>query len=178
MPLPFGAERRNVGNDKVGSLSYHLPSPPFHKELTSMSDLQELTWLDAMAQAELVRKKEVKPIELVEAAIARIERLNPQLNAVVTKMYTEARELAQGELPSGPFTGVPFLLKDLQAAYRGVPMTAGSNFLRDFKPDHDNTLVERYLRAGLVVIGKTNTSELGILPTAEPRLFGPTRNPW
>src|SRR5262249_10836909 len=87
-------------------------------------------------------------------------------------------ELAQGELPSGPFTGVPFLLKDLQAAYRGVPMTAGSNFLRDFKPDHDNTLVERYLRAGLVVIGKTNTSELGILPTAEPRLFGPTRNPW
>jgi amidase len=93
-------------------------------------------------------------------------------------MYAEARDLAVDALPQGPFTGIPFLLKDLQAAYRGVPMTAGSNFLRDFKPDQDNTLVKRYKHAGLVVIGKTNTSEFGILPTTEPRLFGPTRNPW
>jgi amidase len=143
-----------------------------------MYDLHELSWLDATAQAELVRKKEIKPIELVNSAIARVEQLNPQLNAVVTKMYAEARDLASGELPQGPFTGVPFLLKDLQAACQGVPMTAGSAFLRSFKPDHDNTLVKRYKHAGLVVIGRTNTSELGILPTAEPRLFGPTRNPW
>ncbi|MGH9844444.1 MAG: amidase family protein, partial [Blastocatellia bacterium] len=143
-----------------------------------MDKLNNLAWLDALAQAELVRKKEVKPIELVEAAIERIERVNPQLNAVITKMFDEARAAATSELPQGAFTGVPFLLKDLQAAYGGAPMTCGSNFLRDFKPDHDNALVQRYKRAGLLVVGKTNTPELGILPTTEPKLFGPARNPW
>jgi amidase len=140
--------------------------------------MTDLTRLDATAQAELVRKKEVKPIELVEAAVDRIERVNPRLNAVVTPMFDQARAVASGSLPDGPFTGVPFLLKDLMAAYAGVPMAAGSRFLRDLVPDHDSELVRRLKAAGVVVVGKTNTPELGILPTTEPQLFGPARNPW
>lgn len=143
-----------------------------------MSQLQELMWLDAMAQAELVRLKEVKPVELVEAAIGRIERMNPGLNAVITPMYEQARDAALGPLPDGPFRGVPFLLKDLVATYAGTRMAWGSAFLRDFVPDHDSELVVRLKQAGFVIVGKTNTPELGILPTTEPILFGPTRNPW
>lgn len=143
-----------------------------------MSLSQELAILDAVGQAQLVRKKEVKPIELIDAAIERIERINPQLNAVVTPMYDQARSAANGPLPDGPFRGVPFLLKDLLAAYAGVPMTSGSVFLKDFVPGRDSELVARYKRAGLVIIGKTNTPEFGILPTTEPALFGATRNPW
>ena len=126
----------------------------------------------------LVRRKEVKAIELVDAAIDRIERLNPTLNAVVTPMYDLARKAASGPLPDGPFTGVPFLLKDLLASYAGVRFTEGSAFLSDYVPDHDSELVARHKRAGLIVVGKTNTPEFGILPTTEPRLFGPTHNPW
>jgi amidase len=143
-----------------------------------MADLGEFARLDAVAQAELVRRGEVEPLELVEAAAARIERLNPLLNAVVLPMFDEARRAASGPLPDGPFAGVPFLLKDLLAAYAGVPMTSGSAFLRDFVPRHDSPLVARLKRAGLLIIGKTNTPEYGILPTAEPQLFGPSRNPW
>ena len=138
----------------------------------------ELAWMDATAQAELVRSKEITPLELTEAAITRIERVNSHLNAVVTKMYDLARDAAKGEIPPGTFAGVPFLLKDLQAAYEGVPMTMGSKFLKDFKPNGDSELVKRHKRAGLIVIGKTNTPEFGIFPTTEPELFGPTRNPW
>lgn len=143
-----------------------------------MAQFEELMWMDATAQAELVRAKEVKPVELVDAAIERIERLNPRLNAVVTPMYEQAREAAQGVLPDGPFRGVPFLLKDLMASYAGVRMTWGSAFLRDYVPDHDSELVARLKRAGLVIVGKTNAPEFGILPTTEPVLFGATRNPW
>jgi len=143
-----------------------------------MSLSTELGALDATAQAELVRKKEAKPIELIEAAIDRIERVNPTINAVITPMFDEARKTASGALPEGPFTGVPFLLKDLLAAYGGVRMTSGSAFLRDFVPTHDSELVARYKRAGLVVVGKTNTPEYGIMPTTEPALFGASRNPW
>ncbi|MBI3652953.1 MAG: amidase [Acidobacteria bacterium] len=143
-----------------------------------MSNSAEWASLDATAQAELVRKKEVKPIELVDAVIARIESLNPHLNAVVTKMYDEARAAANAPLPDAPFAGVPFLLKDLLAAYKGVPMSSGSKYLKDFQPDQDSELVARYKRAGLIVTGKTNTPEFGILPTTEPAVFGAARNPW
>jgi amidase len=143
-----------------------------------MSLSNELAMLDATAQAELVRKKEAKPIELIEAAIERIERINPEINAVVTPMYEEARSAANGKLPEGAFTGVPFLLKDLLASYSGVRMTSGSAFLKDFVPTHDSELVARYKRAGLIVVGKTNTPEYGIMPTTEPALFGASRNPW
>jgi len=144
--------------------------------MTKLSD--ELASMDATDQAARVRRGEVRPVELVEAAIGRIEAANPRINAVVTKMYDRARAAAEGPLPDGPFRGVPFLLKDLTALYAGVPMTGASAFLKDFVPDHDSELVVRYKRAGLVVVGKTSTPEWGILPTSEPALFGPCRNPW
>lgn len=143
-----------------------------------MSLSSELVLLDATSQAEMVRRKELKPIELVDAAIERIERVNPAINAVITPMFDEARAAANGTLPDGPFSGVPFLLKDLLASYAGVRMASGSAFLRDFVPDHDSELVSRYKRAGLVIVGKTNTPEYGIMPTTEPTFFGPSRNPW
>jgi amidase len=143
-----------------------------------MAIANELATLDATAQAARVRRGELQPIELVEAAIARAERVNPALNAIVTPLYDQARAIARGNLPEGPFRGVPFLLKDLLASYAGARMTGGSSFLGDFVPDHDSELVARFRKAGLVVIGKTNTPEFGILPTTEPRLFGPCRNPW
>lgn len=144
--------------------------------MMSLSD--ELAFLDATAQAELVHRKQITPLELVDAAIARIERVNPTLNAVITPMFESARIAARGPLSNGPFRGVPFLLKDLLASYAGVRMASGSLALKDFVPDHDSELVDRFKRAGLVILGKTNTPEFGILPTTEPRLFGPSRNPW
>lgn len=143
-----------------------------------MALANELSLMDGTAQAELVRSGQISALELIEAAIQRIEQVNPQINAVVTEMYDLAREAAKKEIPQGPFAGVPFLLKDLQAAYKGVPMTSASKFLKDFKPDGDSELVKRYKLAGLIVVGKTNTPEFGIFPTTEPELFGPTRNPW
>lgn len=137
----------------------------------------ELMRLDATAQAALVRSKQVHARELVAEAIARVERLNPQLNAVITPLFESA--LAAAERPlAGPFAGVPFLLKDILAALGGVRQAAGSRFLRDFVPGHDSELTRRFKRAGLIVIGKTNCPELGILPTTEPKWQGATRNPW
>jgi amidase len=143
-----------------------------------MSIAEETALLDGTAQADLVRRKEVKAIELVDAAIERIERVNPSLNAVVTPMYDQARKTAGGPLAEGPFAGVPYLLKDILASCAGVRMTLGASLMRDFVADHDSELVKRLKRAGLVILGKTSTPELGLLPTTEPRLFGPCRNPW
>jgi amidase len=143
-----------------------------------MATVDDVLALDALGQAAAVRRGDVTPGELVEGVIRRIERVNPRLNAVVTPMFEQARAAARAVLPEGPFRGVPFLLKDLMAAYAGVPMTAGSEFLRDVVPDHDGELVARHKRAGLVIAGKTNTPEMGLVPTTEPRLFGPARNPW
>src|SRR6266568_4995307 len=143
-----------------------------------MSLPDELAFLDATAQAELVRRKQVSSIELVDAAIARIERLNPTLNAVITPMFESARMAARSPLPEGPFCGVPFLLKDIVASYAGVRTASGSMSLQDFVPDHDSELVVRLKKAGLIIVGKTNTPEFALLPTTEPLMFGPTRNPW
>src|SRR5215471_139669 len=138
----------------------------------------DLTSLDATAQARLVQTGEVQARELVEAAIRRIERLNPALNAVVTPMFEDALQRSAGTLPDGPFTGVPFVLKDITAQYSGVRYTEGASFVADYVSSQDQELVRRHKLAGLVVVGKTNVPEFGILPTTEPRLFGPTRNPW
>ncbi len=97
---------------------------------------------------------------------------------MITPMYEQAREAASGDLPQGPFTGVPFLLKDLMAACSGVRMCWGTAFARDLVPGFDSELVVRQKKAGLVILGKTNAPEFGILPTTEPHFFGPTRNPW
>ena len=143
-----------------------------------MARLDEFAFMDATAQAELVRARQVKAIELVDAAIERIERLNPAINAVITPMYDLAHAAACGHIPDGPFEGVPFLMKDLWPSYAGVRLAKGSAFLRDYIADHDSEIVVRLKRAGLITLGKTNTPEFGLLPTTEPRLFGPTCNPW
>jgi amidase len=143
-----------------------------------MATLDDLAFLDATAQAGLVRAKEVKPIELVEAAIERIDHLNPTLNAVILRMYDYAREAAAGELQNGPFAGVPFLLKDIFAFFAGHRVTHGSKLMQNFVPDHDSELVARLKRAGLIILGRTNVPEFGILPTTEPHFYGPCKNPW
>jgi amidase len=143
-----------------------------------MSGFSDYGKYDGLGLAELVRKKEVEPSELVEEAIGRIERLNPQLNAVIFKMYDAAQKTAKGSLPDGPFKGVPFLMKDILMAYAGVPLTNGSRFFKDLVPDHDSELVKRFKAAGVIVVGKTNLPEFGLVPITEPELFGPTNNPW
>ena len=142
-----------------------------------MAQTDTFASLDATEQAKLVRQRKVKPIELVDAAIARIERINPAINAVVTPMFEQARASAR-KVPKGPFAGVPFLLKDIGASYAGVRMTEGSAFLRNYVPAHDSELVTRLKRSGLITLGKTNIPEFGIMITTEPRLFGACRNPW
>ena len=137
----------------------------------------EVASLDALGQAELVRRGEVSPAELVQWAVERIERLNPALNAVVTPMFDDAvSRVRQGV--RGPFAGVPYLLKDLVVESAGSRFTEGSVFLRDNTSSFDSELVVRLRRAGLVIVGKTNTPEFGMVPTCEPVLFGATRNPW
>jgi len=133
---------------------------------------------DALGLAELVRRREVAPRELVLTAIERIDRLNPRLNAVIHRMYDEALTTVARSVGDGPFAGVPFLLKDLLSWYAGAPTRSGSRILDGFVAPYDSEIVRRYRRAGLVVLGKTNTPEFGLTPFTEPALFGPTRNPW
>ena len=143
--------------------------------MTASSDLDRY---DGLGLAALVRQREVTAGELLDAAIARVDARNPAINAVIHRMDTQARAAIAAGLPAGPFTGVPYLLKDLGALYAGTPTTAGSTFFRDAVADHDSEIVLRLKRAGLVIFGKTNTSEFGLSTSVEPRLFGPTRNPW
>jgi amidase len=142
--------------------------------------MTDLARMDATAQAELVKDGEASPAELAEAAIARIEALNPELNAVIHPLFEKGLESAKGKLPDGPFRGVPFLLKDLIAHSAGDPMHEGMKHLRDigWTEATDTELVRRFRAAGFVILGRTNCPELGILPTTEPEAHGPTRNPW
>ena len=133
---------------------------------------------DGLGLAELVRKGDLSPAELTEAAIAAIERHNGALNAVVYKAYDEARAVAAGALPDGPFKGVPFLIKDLGVRVAGWPKTQGSRFTHDLTDARDSSLVTRYRASGAVLLGKTNTPEYGITGTTESARLGPCRNPW
>jgi len=143
-----------------------------------MKGYEEISLLDATGMAKLIRKKEIQPRELLEITIEKIEKINPQLNAVVTPMYDEARQALREPLSGAPFAGVPFLVKDLVASCRGVRMTFGTKNMKDFIADHDSELVSRYKKAGFIILGKTNTPELGITPVTESKLLGPCRNPW
>jgi amidase len=136
--------------------------------------------MDATGQAELVSSGEVKPLELVEEAIARVEALNPQLNAVIHTNFERARDAARGELPDGPFRGVPFLIKDAVCHEAGEPYHFGMQVLKDidWREDADTWLVERYHRAGLISIGRTNLPEMASSVTTEPVAYGATHNPW
>ena len=136
--------------------------------------------LDATAQAELVRRGDASPLELVEEAINRAEKVNGELNAIIHPLYDKAREQAAGALPDGPFRGVPVVFKDLNCQVEGDPYNAGMNAAKraGWRSDHTDALAQKFLEAGFVCIGRTNTPELGIVPTAEPLAWGPTRNPW
>lgn len=141
----------------------------------------ELAFLDATAQAELVRRGEVTARDLVDAAIARVERVNPQLNAVIIPLFEKARTRAAArDLPDGPFRGVPFLMKDLFGYTAGDPHHMGMRILREqgFVAPHDSYLAAKIRAAGFVVLGRTNTPELGTLPTTEPEAYGASHNPW
>jgi amidase len=142
---------------------------------------REYASYDGLGLAELVAKGEVTASELVEEAIARIEEHNPTLNAVIHKTYEAARKAA-GNPPAkgqeGIFQGVPFLLKDILGDCKGVPTTSACRFFTGLIAPVDSELVVRYKRAGFIPLGKTNAPELGILPTTEPLLYGPSRNPW
>jgi amidase len=132
---------------------------------------------DAVGLAELVRNKQVRPEELLDEAIARTAKVDPEINAVVVKHYDYAERQIERGLPDGPFTGVPFLLKDLELL-EGTRTTSGASVYKDNVADHTGTLALRFLKAGVTIFGKSSSPEFGLMPTTEPRLFGPTRNPW
>ncbi len=133
---------------------------------------------DALGLAELVRTGAASANELLDIAIARAEAVNPKINAIVTPLYDYARAQIKAGLPDGPFTGVPFLLKDLLCAVAGTPLSNGSNALKGQLSTHDSELAIRFRNSGLVFFGKTNTPELGLMGVTEPAAFGPARNPW
>jgi len=138
----------------------------------------ETTWLDATAQAELVRHGEASPVELVEAAIARIGAVNPKLDAVLRTRFDKARAEAAGQLPDGPFRGVPILLKDLGCMVAGEPTAFGIGPLRDLPWAETSYLAEQFRAAGFVALGRTSVPELGTTVTTEPMSFPAARNPW
>jgi amidase len=133
---------------------------------------------DALGLAGLVRAGEVSAAELVEAAIARIAAVNPKLNAIVHEMFATARQSARAPLPAGSFAGVPFVVKDLLLQIEGLCTTNGCRFFAGHTAPGDSELIKRFRAAGLILVAKSNTPELGILPVTEPALHGPTRNPW
>ena len=145
--------------------------------MTGVRADEELCVLSVAELGGLMRARTVSSVEVTEAHLARIERLNPALNAVVTPMFDDAIARVNRGV-SGPFAGVPYLLKDLVAESSGARFTEGSVFLRGNSSAFDSELVVRLRRAGLVIVGKTNTPEFGMVPTCEPVLFGATRNPW
>ena len=140
--------------------------------------IKDYDQLDGVAMADLVRRGELKAEELLDEAMARTEARDPVLNAVTTRFHDHARaQIAKG-LPDGPLRGVPYLLKDLGVYYAGFPTTNASRLFADFRSPVDSTLADRYVRAGLVIFGKTNLSEFGISATSESSLLGVCRNPW
>jgi Asp-tRNA(Asn)/Glu-tRNA(Gln) amidotransferase A subunit family amidase len=143
-----------------------------------MPGFTEYEQYDALGLADLIRQRQVTTAELLEAAIARVEVRNPTVNAVVNKLYDYGSQAIAAGLPDGPFTGVPFLLKDLSASLAGTPTTRACRYFADAVPAEDSEHVKRLKRAGLVIFGKTNTCELGLSLTCEPQFYGPTRNPW
>ena len=143
-------------------------------------DADPIAKLDATAQAALVRSGDATPTELVEACITRIERWNPELNAIIHPLYEKARSAAAGNLPDGPFRGVPMLVKDAVCHTAGDPYHLGMQFLKDrgWTARTDTELARRFRAAGFVIVGKTNTPELAMSVTTEPRAYGATHNPW
>ncbi|HYA65190.1 MAG TPA: amidase family protein, partial [Burkholderiaceae bacterium] len=143
-----------------------------------MISIEEYARQDAVGLAALVRSGQVSPEELLEAAIARIEAFNPILNAVVRKRYEQAKAEAAKVNKQAPLAGVPFLVKDLIATIAGEPTGSGNRLSSGIRMPHDSEMVRRYRAAGLLIVGRTNSPELGLTPYTEPAAFGPTHNPW
>lgn len=143
-----------------------------------MAVMKEYERYDATGLARLVNTGKARPADILSAAIERAEARNPEINAIVIPMFEEARAAISSGLPKGPFSGVPFLIKDLHAPMAGVRMTNGSRLFADYIPDHDSEMVKRYRYSGLVTIGKSASPEFGITTTTESVLFGATKNPW
>lgn len=133
---------------------------------------------DGLALADLIRRGEASADEVLEAAISRIEAVNPRVNAVIRPLFDRARQRVAAGLPDGPFCGVPFLVKDLLAQIDGVPTGNGNRLWATRVQEGNSELVTRWERAGLVIAGRTNTPEFGLTPYTEPGANGPTRNPW
>ena len=144
-----------------------------------MISAEEYRRHDALGLAELVRNRQVSASELLEAAIARSAEVNPKLNAIIIPMHELARERAKQSL-EGPFAGVPMLIKDLFQEYAGVQTAYGCKGLKaaHYKPDVHAEITARWLKAGAVIFGRTNTPEFGAKGITEPEAWGPTRNPW
>ena len=164
------------------AFTYSLAIVTHHDQCNAeatMSGFAEYERYDALGLAELVRRREITADELLDAALARVAARNPAINAVVMPLEDYARKAIASGLPSGPFTGVPYLMKDLTASIAGVRMLRGSRFFADSPPaTADSEHVTRLKRAGLVIFGRTNTCELGLSLTCEPQFQGPTKNPW
>ncbi|HEV2604621.1 MAG TPA: amidase family protein [Microvirga sp.] len=143
-----------------------------------MNILDAYTSHDATALAELVRRREVTPAELLEAAIARLEEVEPRLSGMAERTLDRARASASAPLPEGPFAGVPFLLKDNLHVAAGIPYHNGSRIWRGWVPPRDSELVRRFKAAGLLILGTTKVPELSLTPVTEPMHFGRANNPW
>ena len=159
----------------LGALAGVMNTAPFLSSTAIARD--EFSSLDGMGQAKLIQSGQVSPLELVDAAIKRIEKMNPVLNAVVHESFEYARKAAAGQIPDGPFTGVPYLIKDLSDV-AGLPTSFGSKLFENNIANVDNGSVMRAKNAGLLILGKTNTPEFGFTSTTEPNLMGAARNPW
>jgi Asp-tRNA(Asn)/Glu-tRNA(Gln) amidotransferase A subunit family amidase len=141
-----------------------------------MSTIPDYESYDAIGLAALIAKREVTPLEVLDEAITRAEKYNPVINAITLKLYDRARDATQ--TATGPFAGVPFLLKDLGAMLTGTVSSGSSKLFADAVADHDATIVTRYLAAGLTIFGRSASPELGLATSTEPAMFGPCRNPW
>ncbi len=169
--------RRDLIKSGVVIAGATMASPAISLARGSLS-FEEYRRFDALGLAKLVSDKDVSAVELLDIAIARAEAINPSINCIVEKLYDRARQEVSKGLPQGPFTGVPFLLKDLGMALKGTVTTNGSRFYKDARPDYTNTVVKRYQQAGLMIFGKSASPEFGGTGTTESILFGDTRNPW
>jgi amidase len=177
-----------VAPDAVKRLPEGLDSCARHHESTELFNRPTLAtelrgvmtdaYMDATATAELIRSGAVSPAELIDETIARIEKLNPALNAITIELFDKAR--AEASAADGPFRGVPYVLKDLTIVSKGDPYTASIAGVKaaGYRADHDSWFVERMRAAGFVLVGRANTPEMGIMSTTEPLAWGPTRNPW
>ena len=140
----------------------------------------ELSRLDSYGLAEVIRSGDISPVEAVQASVDRIEKLDGELNAVVTERFERALDDAAGDIPDGPFKGVPFILKDLWTSNADEPMHLGNKALKEinYVSPVESDLARRYREAGFIVVGRSNTPEFGLVGTTEPESYGPSRNPW